>query len=517
MASPPLYDDYSPSSSQERSDKETTDEHKYKRRRITSEMSPQHPTMPEAPRPATIPLPARYAFQPGYTVAPGDGFSQMPADVQSLWEDQQPFGYQVLGGVYPPEMRGMTTMPRAYVPNIPTPAQSAQDASNTSNPARDYDRGTAPNLMANPHRFRNDLWRHFPGYSEQQIRDFVSRMPEGSGFFFDPTIPGNPIPPDPNRVPHTPNASTNGISFSRRSAPTIAGAPPKAVTRLVLSRATTESIQELGEHKKECPACQLEFEPDNFMAVISCCGTAMHATCLSAWVNSQTYTKSRACMKCRRGIDARRALNGVVAPVSDQNWDDGVDLNAPESLKADSKIELNVSARPDRAAYRRARDSMFLGGYGSRPPPLGHAAEISEEARQSLNRVKQEQLLESDALKRKVRATYEDRNRVMDDDVIANRLFSEAQVAVARGESVDLEPLSRRCQETRLAKEMAVEAFKKSQKDMEHTARAHSQRLRTMYEEAYMERVHATEEAAVRNMTSSGQAGGRTSSMSTSP
>lgn len=223
-------------------------------------------------------------------------------------------------------------------------------------------------------------------------------------------------------------------------------------------------------------------------------------------------------MKCRRGIDARRALNGVVAPVSDQNWDDGVDLNAPESLKADSKIELNVSARPDRAAYRRARDSMFLGGFGSRPPPLGHPAEISEEARQSLNRVKQEQLLESDALKRKVRATYEDRNRVMDDDVIANRLLSEAQLAVARGgDSIDLEPLSRRCQETRLAKEMAVEAFKKSQRDMENTARVHSQRLRTMYEEAYMERVHATEEAAVRNMASSGQIGGRTSSMSTSP
>ncbi|KAK4937809.1 hypothetical protein LTR10_021612 [Elasticomyces elasticus] len=517
MASPPLYDDYSPSSSQERSDREITDEHKYKRRRITSEVSPQHPTMPEAPRPANIPLPARFAFQPGYTVSSGDSFPQMPADIPSLWEDQQPFGYQVLGGVYPAEIRGMTTMPPAYPPNIPTPAQPAHDAPHTSNPARDYDRRTPPNLMANPHRFHNDIWRNFPGYSEQQIRDFVSRMPEGSGFFFDPTVPGNPIPPDPSRVAHTSNASTEGISSHRRSAPTMPGVPPKPATRLVLSRATTESVQALGEHKKECPACQLEFEPDNYMAVISCCDTAMHATCLSAWVNSQTYTKSRACMKCRRGIDARRTLNGVVAPVSDQSWDDGVDLNAPESLKADSKIELNVTARPDRAAYRRARDTMFLGGYGSRQPLLGHSGEISEEARQSINRVKQEQLLESDALKRKVRETYEDRNRVLDDDVVANRLFSEAQVAVARGDSIDLEPLSRRCQETRLAKEKAFESFKKSQREMEHTARVHSQRLRTMYEEAYLARVHATEEAALRNMTSSGQTGGRTSSMSTSP
>lgn len=520
MASPPVYEDYSPSSSQDRSDRETIDEQKYKRRRIASESSTQHPNMPEAPRPANIPLPAQVAFHPGFSISPSDGFPHTPSDIASPWEDHVPFGYYVSGGNFPSDMRGAMPMPPAYPPHVATTAQPAPNAHRTSRPGRDHDPRLPQEPPARPRRSLEELFRQFPGISEQQLRDFMQRMPEGGGFFFDSSMAGNPVLGEPTRVlQHTHNLNANAIPSHRRptSAMTSGPGPAKPATRLVLTRASTESIQALDEHKKECPACQLEFEPDNFLAVISCCGTAMHATCLSAWVNSQTYTKSRACMKCRRAIDARRALNGVVAPVSDQNWDDGVDLNAPESLKADSKIELNVSARPDRAAYRRARDSMYLSGYGSRQPPLGVAAEISDEARQNINRVKQEQIVESDTLRRKVRATYEDRNRTSDEDVVANRLFSEAQLGVARGESIDLEPLSRRCQETKVAKEKSIDAFRKAQRDMECTSRAHSQRLRTMYEEAYIERAHATEEAAIRNMSSSGPTSGRTSSMSTSP
>ncbi|RMZ77077.1 hypothetical protein DV737_g4544, partial [Chaetothyriales sp. CBS 132003] len=147
------------------------------------------------------------------------------------------------------------------------------------------------------------------------------------------------------------------------SRPRAAPAPPAPAQRsgsisLVLSRANATSIEELAEHKRECPACQLEFEADDYLAVISCCGTAMHAVCISAWVNSQTYAKTKVCMKCRKAIDARRPLNNVVPPVTDKSWDRGQEFTAPESVGADVKIELDVSSRPDSAARRQYRRQM---------------------------------------------------------------------------------------------------------------------------------------------------------------
>ncbi|RMD44201.1 hypothetical protein DV735_g899, partial [Chaetothyriales sp. CBS 134920] len=139
-------------------------------------------------------------------------------------------------------------------------------------------------------------------------------------------------------------------------------APPTPAQRsgisLVLSRANANSIEQLAEHKRECPACQLEFEANDYLAVISCCGTAMHAVCISAWVNSQTYAKTKVCMKCRKPIDARRPLNNVVPPVTDKSWDRGQEFTAPDSVGDDTKLELDVSGRPDSAARRQYRRQM---------------------------------------------------------------------------------------------------------------------------------------------------------------
>ncbi|RMZ91667.1 hypothetical protein DV736_g1079, partial [Chaetothyriales sp. CBS 134916] len=190
---------------------------------------------------------------------------------------------------------------------------------------------------------------------------------------------GSPGPPTqrPNEAPgwttsrpvDTPRLpELHGIPISRGPPPVLprpraAPTPPAPAQRLgsislVLSRANATSIEELPEHKRECPACQVEFEANHYLAVISCCGTAMHAVCISAWVNSQTYAKSKVCMKCRKGIDARRPLNNVVPPVTDESWDRGQEFTAPDSVRADMKIELDVSGRPDSAARRQYRRQM---------------------------------------------------------------------------------------------------------------------------------------------------------------
>ncbi len=261
---------------------------------------------------------------------------------------------------------------------------------------------------------------------------------------------------------------------------------------LILSRATTESIEALDEHKRECPACQLEFETDNFVAVITCCETAMHAACLSAWVNSQTYSKSKACMKCRRTIDARRMLNNVVPPVSDKSWDESPEFNAPEALKGDAKIELNVTARPerDRPSYRRMRGSEYYASYRSRQTP-SLPEHVSPETKRAMTKLRYEQLQEIDDLRRHVSAAYTESTRAFDEDLIAHRVLADAQSEIGRGVAVDLDPLIRRCEETKCAKEKARETYQKKQIEMESMQRVPSHRFTFKIEEAWVEQCRA--------------------------
>ena len=260
--------------------------------------------------------------------------------------------------------------------------------------------------------------------------------------------------------------------------------------KLVLSRATSDSIESLDELKRECPACQLDFEPDNFMATISCCGTAMHATCLSAWVNSQTYQKSRACMKCRKSIDARRPLNTVVPPVSDQNWDEGADLNAPESLKGDARIELNVTGRPVRAGYRHIRGaSGYMPQYRSmRGPPVPSLdSTMVEETRRAIDRARSEHFIEMESMKNTIRACHEVKRRASDDERTAARAFLQAQAASIRGVAVDIVPLALRWEETKALKGAAEERYGKLQRDMEFLQRNQFNRLTALAEAAWAE------------------------------
>ena len=168
-----------------------------------------------------------------------------------------------------------------------------------------------------------------------------------------PQLSGPPRLPEFHTIPRTPVQ----VASQPRQAPP-PPAPRKGGISLTLSRANPTSIEELPEHKRECPACQLEFESDDYLAVISCCGTAMHAACMSAWVNSGTYAKTKVCMKCRKLIDARRALNQIVPPVTDKSWDRGPDFTAPETVQAGTKIQFDISGRTDSATRRHYRREM---------------------------------------------------------------------------------------------------------------------------------------------------------------
>jgi len=521
MASPPFYDDLSPPSSQDRSDRENSS---HKRRRLASDSTPPR-LMADPTRPSNIPLPPSFSVQSGYYFPVNDAFPSMPAD-NSPWQEHAAIEYLMAGTGFAQDLRGMTTLPFAYtLPTIPAGSETAPRHAYTSQPP-------PPQPLTRPHEvmrgdmraFHNDFFRHFPGMSEERLRELSGLLPEGhryhTGIEASRCFPGT----ENNSTPRPSNASAlsemvSSVLPHRRSAASTAPATPsKPPIRLILSRATTESIEVLDDHKRECPACQLEFETDDFMAVISCCGTAMHATCLSAWVNSQTYHKSRACMKCRRAIDARRPLNNVVSPVSDQNWDEGADLKAPETLKGEAKIELNVSARPERSAYRRMRGAAaYLSSYRSSRGPPGLPSDLNEGARSAIERAKHEHMMEMEAMKNNVKAAYSERSKALDDEAAASRSFCDAQVSLIRGAAVDLGPLARRWEETKVARDNATERFRKLQRDLDYMHRSHLDRLNGLAEAAWLDSARQRGEEVARSMTASGQSGGSASAITASP
>ncbi|KAK5460912.1 hypothetical protein LTS15_002975 [Exophiala xenobiotica] len=523
MASPPFYDNFSPPSSQERSDRENSS---HKRRRLASDSTPPR-LMTDPSRPSNIPLPPSFSGQPGYYIPVTDAFPSMPVD-DSPWHEHAAIEYLMAGTGFAQDLRGMTTLPISYSsPTVPAGNETAPMHAYTNQPPPAQP-PTIPHEMmrADMRLLHSDFFRQFPGMSEERLRELSGILPDGHRYHV--AIDGSRgfSGAENHTTPRPSNASAlselvSSVLPHRRSASSTA--PPTVPTKpsitLILSRAATESIEALDDHKKECPACQLEFETDDFMVVISCCGTAMHATCLSAWVNSQTYHKSRACMKCRRAIDARRPLNNVVAPVTDQNWDEGADLKAPESLKGDAKIELNVSARPERSAYRRMRGAAaYLSGYRSTRGPPGLPSDLTEESRSAIERAKHEHMLEMEALKNNVKAAYSERTKALDDEAAASRSFCDAQVDLIREASVDIEPLARRWEETRVARDNATERFRKLQRDLDYMHRAHLGRLNGLAEAAWMESARQQkEEEMARSMAASRQSSGSASAVTVSP
>ncbi|KIX96067.1 uncharacterized protein Z520_08322 [Fonsecaea multimorphosa CBS 102226] len=486
MSSPPHYDDYSPSGSQARSEREnsSSDDHKYKRRRVEFRSTP-HRHMAD---PSQSPNNSAPTSVPASGDSFGTRFHGMPPFMYRgiFMEEDAALEYLASGSGFAQDLRGIDS-PFTYQ-NYPPTGQPPRPVNLTSYPC-------PPGLRQES---GVDLVRPLPENIFHDHRESDERLGESQGFLVEPSrsvtaaafgysVDWSQSSPFPPPVP----AST-AVSPRREPPSSAAANPQKPPTMLILTRATTESIEALEEHKKECPACQLEFEQDNFMAVITCCDTPMHATCLSAWVNSVTYSKSKACMKCRRTIDARRMLNNVVPPVTDKSWDEGVEFNAPESLKGDAKIELNVSAKPERARMRRFGNSMYYPSYRSVRASFAVPDTLNPETRNAVLQLRDEQLRMTDEMRHRTRVALTECNRANQDDLGANRALLEAQV---RGEPGDLTPLIRRCEKTKLARDKAREAYQKIQLESETMARTHANRLSTMLDEYWVEQYRASRSA----------------------
>ncbi len=266
--------------------------------------------------------------------------------------------------------------------------------------------------------------------------------------------------------------------------------PPTSIRRkgaitLSLSRAVDESIEDLPEHKRECPACQLEFEPDNYLAVISCCGTAMHATCFSAWVNSQTYSKTKVCMKCRKAIDARRALNNVVPPVTDKSWDEGVDFDAPSHVTANTKTEIDISGRND-SMYRRIAQMRRDPSYHRRRVPVLNENDLPTDSRPAYIELQREIRKESDELRARYRNTRHDWRGAFEAEARAAQSVIEAKDALQAGSGMtqrEIDGLSERLQKT---KEMQVHRYgiyRAAAREMDEQDRRHQARQASFLEQ----------------------------------
>ncbi|KIW30346.1 uncharacterized protein PV07_06096 [Cladophialophora immunda] len=477
MSSPPHYD-YNPSGSQARSGRETSssDDHKYKRRRIDLKSAPhRHMAGPSQPPNGSVPtsVPSSGDFF-------GDNFPGIPPLMHAgiFMEEDAALEYLSSGSGFAQDLRGFDS-PFNYQNLLPT-NQPPRPVNLTSYPC--------------PPGFRQDsgvdFARPLPGNIFHDHRESDERLRQSQGYLAEPSssVAAAPFgyPVEWGQSSSFVQQFPRGTAVSpRREPPSSAASPQKPPILLFLTRATKESIEALEEHKRECPACQLEFEQDHFMAVMTCCDTPMHATCLSAWVNSATYSKSKACMKCRRTIDARRMLNNVVPPVNDKSWDEGVEFNAPESVKGDTKIELNVSAKPERSRMRRCGNSMYYPSYRSGRTSFTVPETLSPETRNVVLQVHEEQMRMTDEMRHRNRVACTESNRANQEDISANRALLEAQV---RGDPVDLTPFIRRCEKTKLARDKAREAYQRVQLELETMSRSHSHRLSTMLDEYCMER-----------------------------
>ena len=450
-----------------------------------------------------------------------DSFTHTTMNPGAFWEEEGALEYLASSNGFAQDLRNfIPQFSHYYSPhNGPFAIQPPRPPELTSHPSHAPPQQLSPSFSPAGYRsVPDEFFQQFAAssMSDERGREVAGHMADSSRFMAAQMARTTFFSHDPSRMPHAPSYSMTEPSPVRREPP--APVPGRSVIMLILSRATAESIKALVEHKKECPACQLELEPDNFMAVITCCDTAMHATCLSAWVNSQTYSKSKTCMKCRRSIDARRLLNNVVPPVSDKNWDEGAELNAPESLKGDAKIELNVSAKPDRGHYNRRMRNAYS-SYRSRPANLPLPDQLSPDARRAIVRLRQEQVAEFDAFKRRIRSAYMTSSKASEDEILANRRLSDARAEVSRGTVLDLNIFQRRYEETKLAKEKATDEYKSLQRELELLQRSHTHRLNALIHEAMTERCHARapEDERPRTLPPSVEGSGSGLAMSTSP
>lgn len=503
-SSPPSFDDYSPQSpptSQGRPDRDftsTAEDHKFKRRRLDEHPHSSHHLAESANRSNTshltrgFPPAASNPYPQGSLSLPRESFTTFMSDEVAFFDEPSALSYLASSNGFSRDLMAHQPFTSLHSHSIdPSPSQHSipidlpnQHMSNS--PIRSprsapsvpiYQRSMPPEIFGQPPSVTSegrpgnqshsvtavphpDREASHPPFDYRNYRPYMSLATEH-------LMPRRPPPHSTQSVP----------SSQASSVPEI---------KLVLSRATQESIDLLMEHKRECPACQLEFEVDNFVARVTCCDTSIHVACLSAWVNSATYAKSKACMKCRRTIDARRSLNSIIPPISDDLWDKGVDFNVPQHVKLEQDLTFNINGRPDRSAIRRMRASAWA-RYGSRQGSTGERVpSLSAETRQSIYALRREQAAEQEDKTRRFQAAQAEVTRAMEADRIASTNLMDGQLQLGRGQSIDLMPLMRKCEETGRARTAAHAEFSALQKDIETTITTHAHRLQLVMQEAMM-------------------------------
>jgi hypothetical protein len=255
---------------------------------------------------------------------------------------------------------------------------------------------------------------------------------------------------------------------------------------LTLSRANKDSIEALPEHKRECPACQLEFEDDNYLAVISCCGTAMHAVCFSAWVNSQTYAKTKVCMKCRKSIDARRPLNNIVPPVTDKSWDEGVEFDAPPNVTGEVKQEIDVSGRNE-AMYRRyanmRRDPSY---YRRRAVSIINENDLPPESRPAFQEMQREIRRENEELRLRYKEARTAWRNSFEQEVRIAQSSSDAKEALREGLGMtqrEVDGIVERLKEAKETQEHAHNMYRNVSKELDELDRRQQARQMAFLEQ----------------------------------
>ncbi|KIV95291.1 hypothetical protein PV10_02964 [Exophiala mesophila] len=494
-SSPPLYDSNSPPRTHGRSERDADipDDHKFKRRRI----DPRHPSSDLTPTsrgyslnhtslPFNFPtyIPHHRPSPSSFHLTPRDALTPMTSEQPLLWDEDSALTYLASG--FPRDLMAQS----GSLPNINGSFRSllAAEEGHLPEPPRRH-----PN---NP-PFRSPADSTIPIHHQRAMPSEMygqnSTTPQMRGAPPPNAMTGLvPLTYDPRHHHHYLSLATEPL-IQRRSSSHLTQNTPSGPTssstpeiRMILIRATREYIDALMEHKRECPACQLEFEVDNFTARVTCCDTSIHVACLSAWVNSATYAKSRTCMKCRRAIDAKRSLNSIIPPVTDELWDKGIDFNVPPNVKLEQEIVLNINARPDRS-MRRPR----LSGWGRHSSALlanaDHITSMSVEARQAISNLRREQVAAQEGKARLLGTAQAELNLAIDDDRDASSQLMQAQLQLGRGEMVDLTPLIQKCEETGRAMARANSNYHAVQKDIEATIISHSHRLQAMMQDAMLE------------------------------
>ena len=492
-----MYDDYSPSSSQDRSERENvTEDHIRKRRRIETEV-PHARNMADPSR--LPPTQRRTTLQPHY-----DYFAYPPQDlppgmplgmpVGTLLEEEEALEYLASGSGFAHDLHGMDLSPPSHPPFFLASGQPSQSAALTSHPSQ------APSRYPSGYTsFRRLPEQYFPSRNAGNVSVVRRETPpseravgESSGSVIPVPNPFDFSIPPPYRAPIYPGNMPviQGIPPPRRI-PVVPTTPPSDVakkppTMLILSRASVESIEALEEHKRECPTCCLEFEPDNFLAVVTCCNMAMHARCLSVWVNTQEYSKNRVCMKCRRGIEAKYALNKVMPPVSDKDWDEGGSFDAPESLRGDATIPLNITAKPPR---QRSRASM---GYPGHRGGRYLSQHWTPEQTLTLRHLQEDHYSQLQEVQTRRQAAMDNQHHSNHEDLEANRAIVDAQT---RATQEEMSALFLRCRDARAAQEKAKAEYEKTRAELDSMERAHNRRMSELIEEYSFEREAREREA----------------------